>query len=125
MKANYKNCDVVMFVREISLIVIKYLNYFGVIIYKIPDKFRKMKVPRIRWKMYMDYLKKEKEKYKLVITADIRDTIIQDDIFKYFEDHKPFIGFSTETSTLNEKTNKGWIIKIFGKEIQKAIGRKI
>lgn len=121
MKADYKNCDIIMFVREVSFLVIKYLHYFGVIIYKIPDDYRKLKVPRYRWKMYIDFLTKEKHKYKLIISADIRDTIIQDDIFKYYENHKPFIGFSTETSTLNQKTNKGWIIKTFGKEIHNII----
>lgn len=121
MKADYKNCDIIMFVREVSFLVIKYLNYFGVIIYRIPDEFRKMKVPRYRWKMYIDFLKKEKDKYRIIISADVRDTIIQDNIFTYYENHKPFIGFSTETSTLNQKTNKGWIIKTFGKEIHKII----
>lgn len=121
MKVDYKNCDIIMFVREVSFLVIKYLNYFGVIIYKIPDEYRRKKAPRYRWKMYIDFLKKEKDKYKLIISADVRDTIIQDDIFNYYEAHKPFIGFSTEASTLNQETNKGWIIKTFGKEIHKTI----
>lgn len=61
-------------------------------------------------------IKRKKNKYKLIFSADIRDTIFQKDIFKYYEENKPFLGVALEDGTINSLINKNWIIKYVGKE---------
>ena len=66
---------------------------FGVTIYNIPDKFLKSnaKIHNYRFKLYQEFLAKNKNKYNMVFTADVRDTIFQKDIFKNFKEYyKPF-----------------------------------
>ena len=113
---NLKNCDIVMFVRRIEQSTINYLKNIGVEVHRIPHKYKNISIINIRWKMYIDFLKENKNKYKLIFSADIRDTIFQKDIFKYYEKHKPFLGVALEDGTLNSQINKNWIIKYVGKE---------
>ncbi len=121
IKVHYQNCDIIMFVNWVSPIVIKYLKSFGVIVYKVPDEYKRKQINRFRWKLYTDFLKKKKDEYNLIMTADIRDTIFQDNIFKFYENHKPFLGFSIEDSNLDQITNKKWIVDTFGTELHKTI----
>ena len=121
IRANYQNCDIIMFVNWVSPIVIKYLESFGIIVYKIPNEYKDKKIDRFRWKLYTSFLKEKKDKYNLVMSLDIRDTIIQDNIFKFYENHKPFLGFSIEDLNLNQKDNKEWIVNSFGIELHKTI----
>lgn len=119
--ANFTNCDVVMFVRDISEMIISYLRSINVIVYEIPEKYKNIYVLNIRWKMYVDFLKGNRNKYNLVLEADVRDTIFQQDIFKYYENFTSFLGLAIEDGTLNENTNKKWIINLAGVEKHKTI----
>ena len=116
IQANFKNCDVVMFVRNINNSTIKYLESIGVYIYIIPEKYKKINVINIRWKMYIDYLRENKLKYKLILHTDVRDVFFQKDVFEYYENSKPFLGVAIEDGTLNCQINKRWIISYVGKE---------
>lgn len=118
---NFKNCDVVMFVRNVSLELINYLKSIGVLVYKISKKYKNISVINLRWKMYLDFLKKKKEDYNLVFSSDIRDTIFQKDIFTFYENHKPFLGVAIEDGTLTHKLNKKWIVNFVGVEKHKII----
>ena len=60
---------------------------------------------------------KEKNKYDLVFISDSR----QKDIFQYYKKTKPFFEFSSESKTLNEATDKKWIIDFVGKDIHRMI----
>lgn len=121
--ANFKNCDVVMFVRNVSKDIINYLKSIDVFIFEIPNIYKNISVINLRWKLYIDFLNVNKNKYKLVLHSDIRDTIFQKDIFQDYENHKPFIGVAIEDGFLNKGRNKKWIIDYVGfdkyKKIQK------
>ena len=121
LKANFENCDIVMFIRYISPNIINYLKSIGVIVFKIPNKYKKVSAINVRWKMYLDFLKDKKNIYNLVLHTDVRDSIFQKDIFKYYEDYQSFLGVSIEDGTLNEKLNKNWIIKYVGEEKYRKI----
>ena len=71
--------------------------------------------------MYIDFLEKNKGTYNLVLHADIRDTFFQKDIFKYYLNHKPFLGVALEDGTLIQEVNKKWIIDYVGEEKHKII----
>ena len=71
--------------------------------------------------MYVDFLIKNKYKYKLVLHCDVRDTFFQKDIFKYYENHEPFLGVAIEDGTLNEFLNKKWIVDFAGDKIHEKI----
>lgn len=120
-KSNFENCDIVMFIRNVSQKIIKYLKSIGVLIIQIPEKYLNVSTINIRWKMYADFLKDKKNKYKLVLHTDVRDTLFQKDVFKYYENYEPFLGVAIEDETLDEKTNKKWIIDYVGKEKHRKI----
>ena len=66
IKANYENCDIVMFVGKVSSKTIEKIKSYGVIIQYIPDEFLqgKAKINKYRFKLYLDHLKDLN--YKLV-----------------------------------------------------------
>ena len=119
--ANFTNCDVVMFVRNVSKTIIKYLQSIGVLVFEIPEKYINVTVINIRWKMYIDFLKEKKSKYNLVLHTDVVDTIFQKNVFEYYADYEPFIGVAIEDETLNEKVDKKWVIDFAGEEKHKKI----
>ena len=121
IKAQISNCDFIMFVHEISQTVNDMLKSFGIIIYEIPENLRNMKIFNIRWKLYSDFLKNNIEKYNIVLSVDIRDTIIQSDLFSLYYNSKPFLAFSYEDATVDRLINKEWIIDKYGIELFKTI----
>ena len=119
--ANIQNCDIIMFVRKVSLTLINYLKRMGVLVYTIPEKYNNIQVINLRWKIYKDFLKTKKSNYNLVLSADVRDTFFQKNIFEYYENHEPFLGISLEDGSLKEKLNKKWIIDLAGEQKHKSI----
>ena len=114
--ANFKNCDVVMFVKDIKNKTIEYLESIGVYVYNIPEIYNNICLIKLRWKMYIDYLKRNKNKYKLIFSGDVRDIFFQKDIFEYYKDYEPFLGVALEDGTLTCKYNSRWIIDYVGIE---------
>ena len=119
--SNFQNCDIVIFVRKVSQTTINYLKGIGVIIYQIPKIYKKISIVKLRWKMYIVFLKDKRNEYNLVLSADVRDTFFQKDVFKYYENHEPFLGISIEDGTLEEEFNKRWIIDYVGEEKYKTV----
>ena len=64
-KAQFENCDLVIFIHNISPFTISKLKSYGVIIYKIPDVYKKMKIINYRWKLYADFLRDNPNKYNI------------------------------------------------------------
>ena len=120
-KAQFENCDLVIFIRNISPFSISQLKSYGVIIYKIPDIYKKLKIINYRWKLYADFLNDNPNKYNLVFTADIKDVLFQQDVFKFYDSKKPFLGIAIEDGLLTEEVNKNWIIKAYGNKLYKTI----
>ena len=116
-KANLENCDMVIFLRYFSPKIIDYLKNIGVLVYVIPKQYRNIKINKIRWKIYIDFLKSNKNKYNLVLHLDVIDTIFQGDIFSYYKDYESFLGISLEDITIKDWINKNWIIDLIGKKI--------
>ena len=81
IEANIKNCDKVMFVRNVSGNLVSYLKRIGVFVYTISDEYKNISAINIRWKMYIDFLNEKKGEYNLIISIDIRDSIFQKDVF--------------------------------------------
>ena len=115
IQANFINSDIIMFVNGLSKSVINNLKSFGVIVYNIPNQFKEVHQIYIeRWKIYLDFLNNNKDKYNFVLSVDIKDTIIQNDLFSLYENYKQFLGFSLEESTINNSDYKYWITELFG-----------
>ena len=121
LKAKLKNCDIVMFVRDVSKLLINNLKNIGVNVHIIPEKYKNISTINCRWKMYIDFLKNKKNVYNLVFSADTRDTIFQKDVFNYYQNHSSFLGIAIEDGTLNSPINKKWIINFCGKELFETI----
>jgi len=80
--AGFNNCDCVMFVNEITQETINKISYFGVKVIQI-ERLINAKLVNYRFKLYEDFLRNNPDKYNLVLTIDVRDSIFQKDIFKY------------------------------------------
>ena len=114
---DFKNCDVIIFVKNISRSVLNYLKIIGVFIYEISEEYKNISVTKLRWKLYIDFLKEKRNIYNLIFITDIRDTIFQKDIFKYYENNNDsFLGVALEDGTLTHYLNKKWIINFAGEE---------
>ena len=114
--SDFKNYDIVIFVRKVSEILKACLKNFGVFIYEIPEKYNNIPVINLRWKMYIDFLNQNKDKYNLIFSSDIRDTFFQKAIFKFYEKQGSFLGVAIEDGTLNNDKNKKWIIDFVGNQ---------
>ncbi len=113
--SNITNCDIVMFVRNVSSILINYLNSIGVIVYQISNIYNNITKPtHLRWKMFLNFLEENKSKYNLVFSVDVRDSIFQKDIFKNFDNYNSFLGVTLEDGTLDQIISKHNIIKLVG-----------
>ena len=99
----------------------------GVIINEIPKKYLESKsiIQNYRFKIYEDFLKKNKYKYNRVFTADIKDTIFQKDIFQSFNLSKSFLGFFYEEKIIKETpANIAWAKFYCGKNIKEETFNK-
>ena len=127
IQSNFQNCDIAIFVRNVSKKLINYLNKIGVFVFEISNKYKNINIINLRWKMYISFLEINKNLYNLVFHCDIRDTFFQKDVFDYFLNHKPyinyksFLGVAIEDDTLNEIRNKKWIIDYVGEQKHKVI----
>ena len=119
--ANITNCDIVMFCKKISNEVRDNLISLGVKILDIPDEFNKLSVPDVRYVIYERYLRDKWQNYNMILTVDIRDAFFQKDIFRQYENYKSFLGLAIEDGTLDEKSNKRWLLRIYGNETYEAI----
>ena len=77
IKANYENCDMVMFVRDITQETINYLKSINVTVFQVPEQYRNVRAINVRWKMYIDFLTENRNKYNLVLHTDVRDTFFK------------------------------------------------
>jgi len=120
----FENCDCVMYVTNISEETIEKIKAYGVIIYPIPEKYLNLSLINYRWKLYEDYLNENDGKYKLVLTTDLRDSIFQKDLFKLYENHKPFLGIAKEDLYLSEGMNREWLETAYGVDVAKSLRNK-
>ena len=125
ISVNFKDCDVIIFVKNVSRTVLNYLKIIGVFVYEISEKYHKISITHLRWKLYLDFLKEKKNVYNLIFIADIRDTIFQNNIFQHFENNNSsFLGVALEDGTLTHYLNKKWIIDFIGEEKYTIIKNK-
>ena len=120
-KSNFTNCDCVMFVDKVTKSTINKMKNLGIIVLPIPNKYKKYMIINYRWKLYEEFINNNTNKYDLVFTADIRDTFFQQDVFKFYNSTKPFLGVGIEDSILTEKRNRDWLIGAYGEDIYKSI----
>jgi hypothetical protein len=119
--AGFKNCECVMFVTNVPKNAIDKIKSCGVIVYPIPEQYKKELVINIRWKLYEDYLSKNQDRYNLVFSADIRDVFFQRDLFQLYDFKKSCLGIAIEDGTLSNSINRDWFIKAYGEELYKTI----
>jgi len=119
-KAGFNNCDCIMFANKIEQKIINKIKSFDV---KIIQKQRilNVRINNYRYKLYEDFLRNNSDKYHLVLIIDVRDSIFQKDIFKYYENNKSILVLSLEDENLSTIINKSWFIDAFGVNIHKTI----
>ena len=121
-KANFKECDCVIFVCDISRNVTNKLKSMGVIIYQIPEKYKEMKINNVRYKLYEEYLSNKLDIYNMVLHADVRDTFFQKDLFQLYENKGSFIGVSFEEGNISETNhNSKWMKAQYGDRIYEIL----
>ena len=119
--ANITKCDIVMFVNNLNEKVIKEIESFGVIIQKIPEEFKNMRINNYRYKLYADFLFDKLNKYNMVLCTDVRDVIFQKNIFKYYNKYTNFLGLAIEDGILTQIFNKMWLNQHYGKDLYNSI----
>jgi len=121
IKSGFHNYEIVMFIGNVQEETKDKMKQCGVIIYEIPKEYLESKsiIQNYRFKIYEDFLKKNKYKYNKVFTADIKDTIFQKDIFQLFNSSKTFLGFFYEEKIIKETpANIDWAKFYCGKNIK-------
>ena len=121
VQAGFENCDFVMFTRDMSGKTIDRIRSCGVMVFPIPESLRKSSIINCRWKIYSDYLNSSKGKYDLVFTADVRDLIFQQDVFKFLDNSNDFLGVAIDDETLTEARNRAWLVNAYGQELYETI----
>ena len=119
--ANIKKCDIVMFVYNLNESVINEMKSYGIIIQEIPEEFWNMRINNYRYKLYADFLSDKLNKYKMILSIDVRDSIFQKDIFKYYDKYKNFLGVALEDGILTDPVNQRWMIEHYGRDILNSI----
>ena len=122
--ANISNCDIIMFVRNISPTVINYLKGNNVLVFHISDYYKGIKPTHIRWKLYIKFLEEKKNQYNLVFSTDVRDSFFQKDFFSYYENYSNFLGIMLEDGTLEREFSKKHIIEYIGEQKYEIIKKE-
>ena len=117
----FENCDCVIFVGRISQNTINKIESCGVITQNIPSEYFKMNSNKMRFKVYLDYLNDNLDKYNLILHVDTRDVVFQQDIFQLYGRKEPFLGLALEDGFMNEVVNRGWFKYAFGEDIYKEV----
>ena len=117
----FKNCDFVIFISRLSENTTNKIESYGVIIKYIPKEYENLIPNKIRYKLYLDFLNENKDKYNLVLHVDTRDSIFQQDFFQYYDSKKSFLGIALEEGLMNERYNKEWFIYAFGEDLYKKV----
>ena len=120
----FENCDCIIFASKLSENTIKNIESCGAIVKNIPFEFSNLNINKIRWKMYLEYINENLDKYNLILSTDTRDAIFQQDIFQLYDSDKPFLGIALEDDFLSEKLLKRWIIYAFGEDVYKQLENK-
>lgn len=120
-KSSFENCDLIIFVYNISQSTITKIRSFGVIVYDVPEKYRYKQVINFRWKIYEDFLTSNINKYNLVLSTDLRDVFFQKDFFKYYDYNRSFLGVALEDGYLSQPFNKKWLIDAYGEDLYNKI----
>jgi len=121
IKANLQNYDIVIFVKDVKASIIHNLKSFGIKVYEISEKFENIIVYDYRWKVYNDFLMNNRGKYKFILSMDLKDSIIQKDIFTLYRNKEHFLGFSYEHAPQKDGFTGKRILDIFGTELFEKI----
>lgn len=115
------NCDIIMFVNNLNKRTINKIKSYGVMIRKIPNKFKSMRINNYRYKLYADFLSNKLDKYQIILATDVRDVIFQKDIFKNYGKFNQFLSLALEDDNISQPINKKWMINAFGKNLYKTL----
>lgn len=125
LHSGFINCDLVVFYNNMSDYTINKIKSLGIIVYSIKEKYNQtfngIPIINYRWKIYYDYLSENKDKYNLILTSDVRDSLFQLDVFKFYQKNQSFLGIAIEDGNLTERRNRKWIINAYGEKIYKNI----
>ena len=124
-QAHFENTDLVVYVHNMNKGTVNKIRSVGAIILPFPEEYKKVSIINSRWILYSIYLKKYKDKYNMVFTADTRDVFFQKDIFEFYKDIKTsFLGIAIEDGYLTERINNEWLVNAYGKEETKALEKE-
>ena len=121
-KANFKSCDCVIFYNNLTNITIQNIQSYGVKTIKMAEKYNKMKINNVRYKLYDDYLNNKTNKYNIILHVDIRDTLFIKDFFEMYKNNtKSFIGVTLEDGTITHQINRVWMKHQYGVKIYEKL----
>ena len=123
-KSAIPNSQCIIFVRNIADDVIKKLKDLDILVIDIPAEYDEDYIIDIRWKMFSSFMAEHKNDYDMVFISDIRDVIIQGNIFSWYEKHDKCarVIVSLENDLISDSpVNKEWIIRGYGIEVYNKI----
>jgi len=124
IKANFTNCDCIIFYRNIDYYTLNRIRSLGIIAFEIPKQYDEMKINNVRYKIYENYLSDKLDKYNMVLHADIRDTYFQKDVFELYKNKTNFIGIALEDGNITNNVSCSWMTNQYGKEIYEELKNK-
>ena len=124
IKANFKNCDCVIFYRNINDDTLNRIRLLGIITFEIPKQYNRMQINNVRYKIYEDYLSDKLDKYNMILHVDVRSTYFQKDVFKFYKIKKQFIGFALKNWNMTDKCSRIWIKCQYGNEMYEELKNK-
>ena len=113
-----------MFVRNVSDDIVNKLTDLDVVLIDIPAIYDEDYIIDVRWKMFSSFMVEHKDDYDMAFISDIRDVIIQGDIFSWYENNNAHarLIISLENDLISESSlNKEWILRGYGSEVYDKI----
>ena len=96
-----------IFYNNLTNITIQNIQRYGVKTIKMAEKYIKMKINNVRYKLYDDYLNNKTNKYNIILNVDIRDTLFIKDFFEMYKNNtKSFICVPLEDGTITHEINR-------------------
>lgn len=117
-QADYGQCDLVLFVRNISPRTLRRLHAAGVKTFFIDNNLNNEFIIDIRWQLYKNFLENSGKKYNQVLLTDVADVVLQKNLFSQYINNHKYIGVAVERSSIaNDIYTSRWIADRFGQDI--------
>ena len=117
----FENCDIVIYISNVTQDIQDKIKSCGVTVYQMEEKYKKESLITSKYKIAMDYLDANINKYNYVFTGDVRVIYFQQDPFKYYSLERSYLGIAVDDIIIYTNINYKSFLNKYNKDKYREI----